>query len=181
MHTASMTEVALFQYVGSSEIAKNAGHTERQLIETSADVLNFLQENNQNLDEENKVIVTFIVSAFSGVLYIADRHSEHISCARGKQVRAAGEMSFQTENGDVKVSEVTNQSTGFCPIAETSWPAVEQALDKAGIARPAYWTQIFVFRSCRACGQLNIVKDDWFFCAECDESLPEEWNCDEQH
>jgi hypothetical protein len=28
------------------------------------------------------------------------------------------------------------------------------------------------------CGQLNIVKDDWFYCGACDAALPSTWNID---
>ena len=40
-------------------------------------------------------------------------------------------------------------------------------------------TTEIVFRRCEACGQINIVKDE-YVCAVCDERLPKEWNFDGQ-
>ncbi|BDA71358.1 hypothetical protein CAL7716_055240 [Calothrix sp. PCC 7716] len=51
-------------------------------------------------------------------LWIADRHSEHVQCARGQRVLSAGEITFTLASSNVLVSEVSNQSTGYCP--ETS-------------------------------------------------------------
>ncbi len=31
-------------------------------------------------------------------------------------------------------------------------------------------------RRCLACGQRNIVKDDWFVCGVCGKDLPAAWN-----
>jgi transcription initiation factor TFIIIB Brf1 subunit/transcription initiation factor TFIIB len=32
------------------------------------------------------------------------------------------------------------------------------------------------FRRCPACGERNIVKDDWFVCGVCGADLPTVWN-----
>ena len=87
---------------------------------------------------------------------------------------AAGEMWFDVE-GVPEVTDVSNQSTGYCP--ETScWPAVERALHKAGIAHPGRLTMPFVFRLCEHCRTRNLVKDDDWTCAVCEHTLPEQWN-----
>ncbi len=41
---------------------------------------------------------------------------------------------------------------------------------------PDSFTQEIVFRRCPACGATNVVKDDWFICAECGGRLPYRWN-----
>ncbi|WP_308364746.1 hypothetical protein [Streptomyces sp. ISL-86] len=75
------------------------------------------------------------------------------------------------------VSEVSNQSTGYCPDL-SSWPAVADALDAAGIEHPVGFTHEVVFRRCPACRHLNIVREEDFVCVFCDEALPHEWNVD---
>lgn len=120
---------------------------------------------------------TFVVD-LAGVLRLAPRRSEHVVCAGGGPVLGAGEMSFREESGQWVVGEVSNQSTGFCPDI-SSWPAVAKALDAAGIERPCGFTHEVVFRRCPACGQLNVVREEFFVCVFCDGGLPREWNVDE--
>ncbi|MET0493033.1 MAG: hypothetical protein ABW000_07870 [Actinoplanes sp.] len=106
---------------------------------------------------------------------MAPRRSEHVACAGGADVLAAGEIVF--EHGPVgwAVSEVSNQSTGYCPDGG-SWTAVAAALDRLGITRPPGYTAEFVFRRCTSCGERNVVRDADFACAICDAPLTREWN-----
>jgi hypothetical protein len=117
---------------------------------------------------------TFIV-ALDGVLRLAPRRSEHVDCAAGQDVLAAGEMLFAPAGGQWQVSEVSNQSAGYCPDLD-SWPAVAGALDRASIAHPGDFTHKMVFRRCPACAQVNIVRDGDFACAVCGGALPAQWN-----
>jgi hypothetical protein len=118
------------------------------------------------------VPATFVIDR-GGALLLAARGSEHVVCAGGHPVLAAGELFFD----GLDVVEATNQSTGYCP-EPSSWPVVERALDGAGVGHPGAYTATFVFRRCTSCGQLNIVKDGWYACAVCNGALPEAWNCD---
>lgn len=120
---------------------------------------------------------TFVVDS-AGTLRLAPRRSEHVACAGGESVLGAGEMSFRMRSGKWVVEEVSNQSTGYCPDID-SWPAVADALDRAGIARPSGFTHEVVFRCCPSCQRLNIVREEDFFCVFCDEVLPLEWNVDD--
>ena len=120
------------------------------------------------------MIATFIVDP-SGYLWIADRRSEHVACADGGPVMAAGEMTFEVNGTNIEVTDVSNQSTGFCP-EPTCWPAVAAALDRIGILRPDDFTVSFTFRKCEACGGINLIKDEIFECGECGRGLPEWWN-----
>jgi hypothetical protein len=120
--------------------------------------------------------VTFVVDD-QGVLRVGDRHSEHVACAGGAPVLAAGEMTFRLAGRSISAVGVTNQSTGYCPEPE-SWAAVAEALNKAGIAGPAAYTTAFIFRRCEHCGQINLVKDAVFDCAVCGSALPAHWNVD---
>lgn len=117
---------------------------------------------------------TFTVGT-TGELRLAARRSEHVVCAGGGSVLAAGEMGFREESGRWVVAEVTNQSTGYCPDV-TSWAAVARALDAAGIERPDGFTHALVFRRCPGCGEVGIVRDGDWFCVFCGTELPEEWN-----
>lgn len=119
---------------------------------------------------------TFVVDA-AGVLRLAPRRSEHVVCANGEAVLSAGEMRFRRKAGLWVVSEVSNQSTGYCPDV-SSWPTVAVALDAVGIAHPSGFTHEVVFRCCPSCRQLNIVREDDFVCVFCDAELPREWNMD---
>jgi hypothetical protein len=122
------------------------------------------------------VPATFVISAESHLL-IADRHSEHVQCAGGSEVRSAGEMFFAFDRRSVWVAQVSNQSTGYCPEPE-SWDSVAAALDRIGLEHPPHFTLECIFRRCEACGERNIVKDNWFFCDVCGNKLPDKWNFD---
>jgi len=124
------------------------------------------------LTPDGSTPATFVVD-LDGTLLLAARGSEHVACASGRPVLAAGELFI----GDTAIVEATNQSTGYCP-EPGSWSAVGQAFDRIGVARPRGYTAAFVFRRCVHCGQLNVVKDDWFECDVCAAALPETWNCD---
>jgi len=73
------------------------------------------------------------------------------------------------------VERIDNQSTGYCP-EPACWSAVGAALEQAGIDHPGRFTTELVFRLCTACGQRNVVRDEWFHCAVCDAELPLTWN-----
>lgn len=116
-------------------------------------------------------VATFTIDV-DGKLLLAPRRSEHVACASGGPVLSAGEICI---DDDLTVTEITNQSTGFCPEPE-SWATVVAALDRIGIPHPPRFTTEVVFRLCPSCGERNIVKDDWYFCTICDATLPQNWN-----
>jgi hypothetical protein len=113
---------------------------------------------------------TYVVDRH-GRLRLAPRRSEHIDCAGGDLVLAAGELRLAGQ----RVVEISNQSTGYCPDPDC-WPAVAAALAAADIPAPPAFTRAFVFRCCDRCAQINLVKDDWYVCAACDADLPRAWN-----
>ncbi|GAA3279483.1 hypothetical protein [Streptomyces lavendulae] len=118
---------------------------------------------------------TYVVDR-EGVLRIAPRRSEHVVCAGGEPVRAAGEMGFlRGAAGRWTVDAVSNLSTGYCPDL-TAWRAVAAALDRAGIHRPEGFTHAVVFRRCESCRACNVVREAWYVCALCEADLPARWN-----
>ncbi len=122
-------------------------------------------------DREYGVVPATYTVTPDGILRIASRRSEHVACAGGGPVVAAGEL-FLTAS---EIDGASNQSTGFCP-EPTCWIALATALDRAGIPHPGRFTIEVTFRRCVACGERNLVKDDWYACAICDAELPRDWN-----
>ncbi|MDZ5446718.1 hypothetical protein U2F26_29015 [Micromonospora sp. 4G57] len=115
---------------------------------------------------------TYVIDP-SGTLRLAPRRSEHVACAGRGEVLGAGEIAFAGERDGWVVTEVSNQSTGYCPDP-TSWVAVAGALDRADIDRPEGFTEAVVFRRCLDCGERNLVRDDDYICALCGAELPED-------
>ena len=156
--------------MGPAEIrAAAAGAPSGTVIATRDDLTAWIASHAASLVDDRAV--TFVVT-LDGGLRVAPRRSEHIACAGGGDVLAAGELVL---GRDARVVEATNQSTGFCP-EPGCWSALAAALDRAGVPRPPRFTNAIVFRRCDACGERNIVKDDVFVCAICDAELPTVWN-----
>lgn len=161
---------ARFGYVGPSEVrARSQGAPKGTPLVSRDAARNWLRAHGR----EDAGWATYVVS-LEGALLVAPRRSEHVACAGGEAVRAAGEIRFDPSGG---VVEVTNHSTGYCP-REDCWPAVRAALDLAGLGRPDGFTAVMVFRRCARCGERNLVKNDWYVCALCDAELPMCWNFD---
>ena len=118
----------------------------------------------------------FVVD-LAGRLRLAPRRSEHVQCAGGAPVLAAGEVFFGPGPSGPVIAAVTNQSTGYCPEPD-SWSAVSAALAFLGAESPRGYTTVFTFRRCPRCDQVNLVKDDWFYCGVCEAPLPSDWNVD---
>jgi hypothetical protein len=158
----------LFNYVGPDSIRLAARSSPRGTLITSPALLADWMQTHR---DDDRGWVTYTISE-NGNLLIAPRRSEHVACAGGGPVQAAGEMRFGPHG---EVLEVTNNSTGFCP-AEDCWSAVESALNAAGLRHPGEFTFVAVFRRCTRCESRNLVKDDWFVCAICSADLPRNWN-----
>jgi len=166
----------LFRYVGPRDLLDQVRTENKgQGIHSPSDLNDWIS--NQTAQDPSEPF-TYVVDS-SGILRLAPRRSEHVACAGGEPVLAAGEVSFQRQLERWDVVEVSNQSTGYCPDVD-SWPAVADALERAGLAHPQGFTSIVVFRRCPTCCQLNIVRDGEFICLFCDDLLPQEWNIDDE-
>ena len=160
-----MGEARRYSYIGPAEL-RSLPRTASTVLETPADLDCWLAaQRPAEVDEP----FTFVVTV-DGSLRLAPRRSEHVTCAAGQDVLAAGEMAFVRTSAGWAVREVSNQSTGYCPDP-SSWPAVAAALARAGIAHPPGFTAEIVFRRCAACGAHNVVRDGDYTCALCDSAL----------
>ena len=79
--------------------------------------------------------------------HVAARRSEHVACAGGQRVLAAGEIGFEHGSNGWTVDYISNQSTGYCPDLD-SWAAVAAAQDRIGLEHPPAFTQQAIFRRC---------------------------------
>ncbi|MFJ5608273.1 hypothetical protein ACIQCJ_02610 [Streptomyces sp. NPDC093221] len=167
-------EGRLYEYVGPPELkARVVSGDEGQRIRTSEDLSRWLST--QGLEESAEPF-TFVVGV-DGLLRLAPRRSEHVSCSGAQPVLSAGEMTFAQTLGEWVVTEISNQSTGYCPDL-ASWRAVTAALIRIGVAHPDGFTHGVVFRRCPGCGQVNIVREEDFVCVFCESILPQHWNVD---
>lgn len=160
-----------FEYVGPEEVRAQARHSPPGApIVSHEAMVNWLRQTGKDVSSEGGW-ATYIVD-LRGYLVLAPRRTEHVACAQGTAVLAAGEIRFTTWG---EVVEVTNNSTGYCP-AEDSWESVQLAIAQAELPHPPGFTYIAQFRRCPTCGERNLVKDDWYHCALCEAELPLEWN-----
>jgi hypothetical protein len=163
----------LYQYVGPKRIADRIGpHPTGTPIQSAQDVLAWVRHSHQELSG-GQVTATFVVNEAGGLL-VADRRTEHVACAGGGPVRSAGELTFAVGRS-VRVVNVSNQSTGYCPEPET-WPVVAVALERAGLEAPAGFELVCEFRRCLACGGITLVKGGVFECGVCGAELPITYN-----
>lgn len=164
----------LYRYVGPKRIADRVrGEPVGFPIRSPRDVLAWIQTTEQEL-VGGCVIATFVLDA-TGTLLVADRRSEHVMCAGGQAICSAGEITFAIGR-EVEITEVTNQSTGYCPEPE-SWSAVMAALSAAGLKSPAEFGLACVFRRCVECSNLTLVKCSVFESGVCGAELPTKYNC----
>jgi hypothetical protein len=163
-----------YRYVGPAEMlsAVRPGFAGR-VVRSGEDLVSWMRAVGE---DERAEPFTFVVDV-QGDLRLAPRRTEHVACAGGGAVLSAGEITFKEGDSGWRAVEISNQSTGYCPEA-SSWPAVEDALDRAAVAHPGRFTDEFVFRRCPGCGERNVVKDGCFVCAICDKDLPATWNFD---
>jgi hypothetical protein len=169
----------IYHYVGSEETRLSTINFPRgTIINSRPDLEQWIDNNSvdRTASYHHPIVATFIID-LEGNILLADRHSEHVSCAAGEPVLSAGEIFIDRDGGNLELSEITNQSTGYCPEIE-SWIHVESALKHLEISHPLGFTIEFIFRRCPSCSQINIVKNDLFACSVCNSTLPDRWNFD---
>ncbi|WP_021597279.1 hypothetical protein [Actinomadura madurae] len=164
-----------YGYVGPAEILQQvqAGR-HGEAITSHHDLAIWLA---QQAAQDREEPFTFVID-LTGTLRLAPQRSEHVICAGGEAVLSAGEITFTQDRDRWVVSEISNQSTGYCPDV-SSWQAVAAALGRAGLDHPTAFSHPITFRRCPQCHQRNIVKDDHYVCAVCETPLPDYWNMDE--
>jgi hypothetical protein len=167
----------LYRYVGPEDIRRHSeGKGGGDLVSSPDDVREWAKRTGQVANAEGLIRSTYVVDE-QGRLRIADYGSEHVACALGGCVLAAGVAWFAITRSAVAVERIDNYSTGYCP-EPTCWPAVAAALQHARIPHPGRFAPEMVFRRCPRCGQRNVVRDGWYYCAVCHSELPGTWNFD---
>ncbi len=162
----------LFPYVGPPHFIEKAFSSERFRIESSSDLSLWLKKKAAALERDGTFVSTYVITE-DNEFWVADRRSEHVGCARGKRVKAAGEI-FQERTGAIE--RITNQSTGYCPSVEC-WSSVQAMLSLLNIPLTLVgFDPAFEFRRCTSCGEVQLVKDEFYFCLKCSEQLSAEWN-----
>jgi hypothetical protein len=162
----------IYRYIGPADVlARSRGQAPGAVILDRDALRTWLRSTGVT---RGSVTCTFVIDE-SALLRLADRHCEHVACSGGTPVRSAGEITFRRAGETIEVDAVSNLSTGFCPEPE-SWPVVEAALARLGLVAPSAWTSAYEFRRCSACGERNVIKDDWYVCDVCEAPLSEHWN-----
>src|SRR4051794_29435199 len=126
-------------------------------IQSVTDVTSWIAETHQRPDAAGMYAATYIVAP-DGLPRLADWRSEHVACAGGGEVLAAGELFLTIDGNTLRVEAISNLSTGYCPEPEC-WAALAAALDRIPLEHPGGFTQTVVYRRCEQCGQRNVVKD----------------------
>ncbi len=156
-----------YQYIGPIEILDRIDRESLgQAISSSKDLIDWLE---RMVYAQDFVTLTYIVDQ-EGSLRIAPRETEHVACAGGNSVLAAGELTVEFIGNEVSVAEITNLSTGYCP-SPSCWPAAKLALKKTDIQFPDYFTSSYIFGICDNCGNRQVIKDDVYDCYNCGETL----------
>jgi hypothetical protein len=164
-----------YSYIGPAEIKQRAQRGSHCLNVTNvSDLSRWVTAAASSGRKNENVTATFVIDV-TEQLWIADRRSEHVACAAGQEVLAAGEITFTRISGSIQVTEITNQSTGYCP-EPNCWSVVACVLDRLQIVHPPAFTPSFDFRRCDHCGTTNLIKDNVFSCAVCDTPLSRDWN-----
>jgi hypothetical protein len=167
----------LYHYAGPDGVAQSVMDcTAGVSIQTIDDVARWISDTQQKPDADGTVMATFVVDEM-GTLRIADRRSEHVACAGGGPVLAAGEITFGRIGKSWEVLALTNQSAGYCPEPQ-SWQAASIALKAAKLnyGGPDRFEPAFEFRRCPCCAAINLVHDGLFECSLCGAGLTAHWN-----
>lgn len=162
----------VFHYIGNPALIERNAF--RLQVRSEGDLAKWYFRHQFECDCEGLVPATYIVDA-AGWLWIAERRSEHVCCAHGEAVQAAGELFIETKKGVGIVARMSNQSTGYCPAVE-SWNVIHDVLDKLEVSHPLFFDPQCEFRQCESCGIVQLVKDDFYECCVCSNSLPETRN-----
>lgn len=164
-----------YSYVGPADIKESTvGHSAGVTICTTKDLSAWARQ--QDEWDCETLTVTFVVLP-DRTLRVAPRRSEHVACALGGSVAAAGELTLCLKP-KLMVVGATNQSTGYCP-EPGCWDAARSTLMALEIPCPSELTSCYTFRMCPGCWERNLIKEDWFVCDLCGHDLPHEWNFDE--
>ena len=123
-------------YVGPADVREAASASPPGVvIENPASLTAWFERHVEDMTTEGTITATFVVDA-DGLLRLARAPLGTRGLSSGGPVLSAGEITF-SKGGDV--TEITNQSTGFCPEPE-SWPSVAAVLYRIPLSHPGRFT-----------------------------------------
>src|SRR5262245_55739772 len=103
----------LYRYVGPNEIRARAQAGDIGTpIASVRDLRDWLAASQRRASFQDRPIFTFVIDE-TGTLRVADRSSEHVSCAGGRPVQSAGEFVLAHTSDGWHIEEISNQSTGY--------------------------------------------------------------------
>lgn len=162
-----------YNYIGPVKLLESLSNpSPRFLISNRADLLSWASNHLREELADGTVPATYIIDP-KEMLWIADRRSEHVICARGGSILMAGEIFIGVAKGRVWVERISNQSTGYCPAPD--YQVLQIVLDRLGINHPGQFEPACEFRQCSNCGQINLIKEDDYTCAVCGNELSSKW------
>src|SRR5687768_4353339 len=151
----------LYTYVGAASARSRAeGTPPGATIRAREDLVAWVDAHPESVTDAATVVIDA-----RGVLRLAPRRSEHVACAGGGDVRAAGEIAFA--RGASGVRWCSNQSSGYCPEPACHAP-LRMALAALGVRTTPPFEPECVWRRCPRCAQINLVKDGDLTCSCCD-------------
>ena len=166
----------LYRYIGSDSVRSSSSmESERHEVTNLQGLRDYVHSRQPRPKPGDEITFTYVVLP-PGRLFLADRRSEHVSCARGEPVLTAGEITFRVMPGGIEVSDATNLSTGYCPESG-SWKPLVAELNRCNVPGIGGFTHSFEFRHCPSCGMICVIKDDLYACPGCDRPLSSVWNC----
>jgi hypothetical protein len=167
--------MSLYSFVGPPQIRMSADfETPRHEVKNAAALLQWARQMDGAIKGLRDFVFTYVVLPEQR-LFVADRRSEHVACARGDAVLTAGELFVSLVNGRLQVDGASNLSTGYCP-EPGSWRALQLALEGTDLGSLEGFEPSFEFRRCEWCEQNCLIKDEVFECPGCNVELPQHWN-----
>jgi hypothetical protein len=106
--------MTLYEFVGQKDLLTQVkSELKGTCIDSILDIENWIIKTKQRPDFNSEIIVTFVID-LNFKLLINDRHSEHVVCANGEPVLAAGEITFELSKiKALRISQITNQSINW--------------------------------------------------------------------
>lgn len=165
----------LFPYRGPSRLVPASGaRPAGVVVETALQFADLADDPSQERLGDGSVAFTYVVDQ-SNSLRVANRRSEHVVCAGGEPVLAAGELFVTPGRKGSWVVRASNFSNGYMP-SEDSFMALKLALERARLPAPKGFDPAIAYRYCGRCMEAVIAETG--ACRVCQAALALKWDLD---